>query len=1721
MKKPVNLIVFILASHFAIGQQQALRIKTSNVSFDSAATYTIQQMLSITPYDTTEGGAVNQFRRWSEFHKNRIAYDAPTDSNILMPVGKALDYYLKNTGQYCSGSGAYTGNWKCIGPHNNYYGAYEKQGRIDALWVDPDDMEHILAGANMGGLWESTNAGNTWHNITDPKQGSNQILPGTLGANQVAVNPLDHDMIYIATFVDQTYHKHGGYALGLSYTTDGGQTWTADAGFLTANAQLTYDYSNKYVRKLAYMPGTNKLFAISANKVLYKPSPSSSWADITPTSPIEYTDFEFTILNSGKLVVSTNSRNGYVEFWTFTPGTYQWSSIQIPAPSGHSFTDGTSLIADFSIAGNDSLYYLLKNVEVNSTNQYTHFLYRGVYNDASSHIEAPTISQSALEYMTSILISPVNPDVIYCLLSDGSKSFGKSTNRGKSFHSIQGVTHADARSIFLYQASTVSNGLNDILFGGSDGGVVLKKSGNTDFESITGDSLVITQLYSLSNTEEDDRLIIGGAQDNGAISYMKNRLEPWDANPNMGDGFNSKFANNSRKSYVQGWPGHGDSKKIIFGSTSVNQSSFLDPPEYSESFLRPMYFDAANKFYWGHTQIWWNNEDLGLAWDKSFSSEPIGGRFVGDMAMSEPVQDTVYIAYHQTTPNPSGSEGRLFRAFNSQANPIMWTNITPPQVEWNRINDIEVNKKNLKHIWVALGDVNYWSVNDAPADMSRKVYYSNNYGSTWFDISKGLPPLPINKVLYHDGANRLYVGTDVGVFTCDFSTFNPNTITTLANGIQVNTSVEWKCFNGGMPPVIVTDMEFNHCAGKLRIATFGRGIWETNILVDPYPANNPPTYMDEYRPVPQEVISSTPQNPWTGDKYITTGIKVQNGATLTIGDGGTTPTTIHMPKNGVIVVEKGGTLIVDGAKITNSCDECMWAGISVQGTNYAPQTTQYQGKLILKNNAVLEHARNAVGNSFIDDPNRYGNTGGIIQATNTTFQNNARSAEFLAYYDMQAFNDQSYFRNCTFTIDGDYKGISMNYPFERHVTLWDVHGVEFNGCLFENNLTNSWKYKGDGIYAYNADFDVRPYLSGTINPGNTFRRLKHGIVADGDVNGGITHSTIIDQNSFDANSIGIKIINIPHVSAIRNTFTIGNGGGVEEESCKDNIGIYTLNTPQFRIEENVFNEVTTNKQADLTLGTLVDNSGKNNKELYKNSYTGLDLGILARGLNGSYIGKFPADITGLRFICNTFTTNDRDINIMGDPQKFEGIAYWQGYYMPVGGVWKMVSAGNRFMTSTATHIHNTASNFNYFHNNSVTLPTNIVGPVTVIVADAANECASRLSSSTNPDDPVGLTAGRKTDMKNLFWTSKAKRDNRQNDWEGLINDGRSEQEVLDDISGMSGLDAMNLLLGYSPYVSGGVIKGAASMSILDKSMVKEVLIENPDVLRNNEVMAYLSSSEVPDPLDEDDMEELKESIQTLTDRTMLEAEISFHRANMSQAVNMLLTDIKSGEEVAEADSIDVWLNRTGELWAQYQRAYALFGNGDYADAEELLTEFIPNNYALSNYEATENTALLNILAILKDRKEEGRHFEALNDAEKNELLDIEATGLPNSSSLAGSILAKWGDAVVPCINIPENPSSRMAPQKNPAIKKKAASLNVYPNPASEYMVFEYQLEDDKDPVHVTISNTLGQEVGRFELKAKATGRHYWDIRHLQSGNYFYKANSIKKDYGSGKIVVVK
>ncbi|HEY6051229.1 MAG TPA: IPT/TIG domain-containing protein, partial [Thermoanaerobaculia bacterium] len=100
------------------------------------------------------------------------------------------------------------------------------------------------------------------------------------------------------------------------------------------------------------------------------------------------------------------------------------------------------------------------------------------------------------------------------------------------------------------------------------------------------------------------------------------------------------------------------------------------------------------------------------------------------------------------------------------------------------------------------------------------VYRTNDGGLSWVPAAAGLPPFAAQVVRVDPtDSNDLFCGTDVGVFR-----------STDAGGT-------WARFGTGLPAVSVHDVDVFEDGSIVRVATYGRGIWELRV---PSTGNRPP-----------------------------------------------------------------------------------------------------------------------------------------------------------------------------------------------------------------------------------------------------------------------------------------------------------------------------------------------------------------------------------------------------------------------------------------------------------------------------------------------------------------------------------------------------------------------------------------------------------------------------------------------------------------------------------------------------------------------------------------------------------------------------------------------------------------------------------------------------------------------------------------------------------------
>jgi hypothetical protein len=93
------------------------------------------------------------------------------------------------------------------------------------------------------------------------------------------------------------------------------------------------------------------------------------------------------------------------------------------------------------------------------------------------------------------------------------------------------------------------------------------------------------------------------------------------------------------------------------------------------------------------------------------------------------------------------------------------------------------------------------------------LWRSMDAGATWSAIDNGLPDVPTNAILIDPATHHLYVGNDLGVWHSS------------------NAGTNWELYSAEGPQAMLA-MHLSIAPGKkLRVATYGLGVWQTDLAV--------------------------------------------------------------------------------------------------------------------------------------------------------------------------------------------------------------------------------------------------------------------------------------------------------------------------------------------------------------------------------------------------------------------------------------------------------------------------------------------------------------------------------------------------------------------------------------------------------------------------------------------------------------------------------------------------------------------------------------------------------------------------------------------------------------------------------------------------------------------------------------------------------------------------
>lgn len=792
MKKQItfNLLVFsviiYLNATFSLFSQSNKNDDVWNMNYFDAVKFHSSYYDTLT---NKKGSGWKPFLRAKYFMENRLNPDGS------YPDLRKTYFEFQNFKKSKSNSSQGNFQWKALGPFNTVDAIQTAGiGRINVIKQNPNNENILWAGASGGGLWKSTNSGQNWTNF-------DQTVFMSIGISDIAISPSNTNTIYVATGDADGPSGMGQYpSLGIMKTTNGGTSWE-----LLSPLGTNLNRSNLFeIYKVIVHPSNLNIVYTATSSGVYKTTDGGkTWLQIS---------------NQACRDLAMNTNNAAVLYGAFLGGgsvnIQKYDDLTSKWTTKANYTDcarmkfattalDDNLIYSILADANGGFRALAKSIDGGETwttpnvksNQKPNYLgrYMNVYSAGGQGT-----------YDLSIAISNNNKNKVYI----GGISAWKTTDGGTTFNGMidsygyEGTglpsTHPDMHDLMVTSSGKI--------FLGCDGGVYTSSNdGLTWTDSNNG--LQIMEFSRIASSANDDSFIMGGAQDNGTNQFSQSK---WN-NTSGGDGMDCAI-DYSNGQYLYCSAQYGAFYKSVNAGNSVSQYPMIHGtaqqigsslPNYTGEnayWCAPIVIDpkTPQTLYVGFQNVW-KSTDRGVTFKKISTFGNSANQTLMALAVAPSNSNYIYASYAASYSSPTYFDAPIL--WRTTDGGTTWTKMTISSQISSNIVSMAVDPKNPARVFVvSTGFV-----------AGKKVFEINN--TTITNISNVLPNVPINSIIYQNNTvDRLYVGTDLGVFFRDASNTN------------------WQIFGDGLPTVIVNDLEINYSSMKLKAGTYGRGIWEVPLL---------------------------------------------------------------------------------------------------------------------------------------------------------------------------------------------------------------------------------------------------------------------------------------------------------------------------------------------------------------------------------------------------------------------------------------------------------------------------------------------------------------------------------------------------------------------------------------------------------------------------------------------------------------------------------------------------------------------------------------------------------------------------------------------------------------------------------------------------------------------------------------------------------------------------
>ena len=686
--------------------------------------------------------------------------------------------------------------WEELGPNTNL-------GRVIEISFHPQNSNIVYVASPGGGVYKSIDGGVSWTKLSG--------LPYQ-PVNSIAINPLNPNVIYFATG-----HFSGGgsdlLAMGVYKSTDAGATFSLLP--VTVPTTTSTDWL-RVTRVIAHPTVPNLVFAGTTTGFFVSEDAGVTWAKVSGASTydISIDPFDPTHILRGKF-------DGSVSYSTDTGRT--WAQVEIVPPDTTTntrtrvkFAKSTPRVVYASVDQNDGEIH--KSTDGGLT---------------WAMVSAPAHLSTQGFHTNQLWVSPVDPNH----LISGGVDLYKSTNGGATFTKISnwqlnsqqtgaGVApdtpHADHNAV---ASPPDYSEANPAFFVGTDGGLFSTtnaRSVTTSAWTKNGGGLSITQFVGAAGKRSATGVdtLVGGTQDNGTllnIGYAGwNRIAGGDGGFAVTDPTEDYVFGEFQNGVVFRY-GPAGLRAICTGILDADPDSCGAASTLKLNFYSPLEIDSASRLYLGGNALWRTVNPKGAATWTSVKPAVAGttsgtksSNYINAMSIQQG-STTLAIVGH--------NDGQIFRTTNLSATTPTWASLGTTGLPTGRaVGALYIDADDANRIYVGFTGYN-----------NNNLWRTDNGGTSWQNISTGLPPGSIYAITRHPQAkDRVFVGTIWGMYG------------------SINAGLTWPSINDGPATTRISRL-FWLGNSTLVAGTFGNGMYRANV---PLSIVTPPnTVVEFYHPI--------------------------------------------------------------------------------------------------------------------------------------------------------------------------------------------------------------------------------------------------------------------------------------------------------------------------------------------------------------------------------------------------------------------------------------------------------------------------------------------------------------------------------------------------------------------------------------------------------------------------------------------------------------------------------------------------------------------------------------------------------------------------------------------------------------------------------------------------------------------------------------------------------